>query len=738
VNIVSISISASFVIMTAIILRALFIHQLPKKTFTLLWVVALCRLVIPVSVPSRLNILNLIDMLRFAFLKDAPVSGQTVFPGVIGNALPGLFSENFVDTALLETGLAGAQTANVTTAAEAAASSGLTILFWIWIAGVCTCALYLLITHFRCYNIYKTALPVGDNNVIKQWARTHPTRRKIRIRQSDRVSAPLTYGILRPVILLPRYVDSYDETNLTYILTHEYVHIRRFDTLMKWILAGALALHWFNPFVWIMYILANRDLELSCDESVVRMHGESNKSVYALTLLGLAEKRSGLLSLSSNFSKNAVEERVLSIMKIRKSSWLAVAAVVIAISCVTLVFGTTKAAQPLGADAEESGAASADVYSGAVVVKDFPGKVAIVTNGASQNDEEYRYAQELLTKYGADKIIHRTWPAAFTDEPEAMVSVLQEIAADPEVRALIINQAVENTNAAVQRFREVRDDVFVVYCAPAEDSKDAASLADLVFGTHETLAGEAIVMQAKALGADTIIHYSFPRHMRMPSLAAKREIIMETAQREGVRFIDITTPDPMDEGGVEAVAEFMRQDVAAQVELYGKNTAFFGTSCGMQTSLIAQVVATGAILPQPCCPSPYHGFPAAFGIVDRIYTGEFGEDGNEITHTRDIGELIADTRAAALAEGVSGRLSTWAVPAGMMWVTLGVEYAIEWINGNVPQQRGSIDIETLDRLAEDFTNRVIGEPSGASFERLESNEQTFNNFILMIVDFITY
>lgn len=89
------------------------------------------------------------------------------------------------------------------------------------------------------------------------------------IRQSDRIRAPLTYGVFSPVILVPKETNWTDETQLKYILT------------------VAVCLHWFNPFVWVMYVLANRDIELSCDEMVVGIFGETMKSDYALTLTSL-------------------------------------------------------------------------------------------------------------------------------------------------------------------------------------------------------------------------------------------------------------------------------------------------------------------------------------------------------------------------------------------------------------------------------------------------------------------
>lgn len=116
---------------------------------------------------------------------------------------------------------------------------------------------------------------------------------------------------------------NYSDTNqLEYVLTHELIHIKRFDMLAKWFLVVALCVHWFNPLVWVMYIFANRDIELSCDESVVRTFGEEKKTTYALALINMAESRRQSIPLYSNFSKNAIEERIVAIMKTNQSNLL--------------------------------------------------------------------------------------------------------------------------------------------------------------------------------------------------------------------------------------------------------------------------------------------------------------------------------------------------------------------------------------------------------------------------------
>ena len=141
-------------------------------------------------------------------------------------------------------------------------------------------------------------------------------KRPILVRQSDRISAPLTYGIFRPVILMPKKMDWKNEKQLQYVLSHEYVHIYRYDTVTKLIVTLALCIHWFNPFVWVMYILLNRDIELACDESVIRQFGEKSKSAYSLMLINMEATKSGLLPFCNNFSKNAIEERITAVMKI--------------------------------------------------------------------------------------------------------------------------------------------------------------------------------------------------------------------------------------------------------------------------------------------------------------------------------------------------------------------------------------------------------------------------------------
>ncbi|MCL2873638.1 MAG: DUF3798 domain-containing protein [Defluviitaleaceae bacterium] len=369
----------------------------------------------------------------------------------------------------------------------------------------------------------------------------------------------------------------------------------------------------------------------------------------------------------------------------------------------------------------------------------FPGRVAIVTNPVEQNEEEYRSAEALVARFGEDMIIHRTWPTMFAQEGETMIRILEEIASDPAVRVLVINQAVINTNAAVDRVREMRgDDIFIVYAQPAEDPIDVAVRANLLFNTNDPVIGYKLVHQAIAMGAETIAHYSFPRHMSVPLLAMRRDIMRETAMANGLMFVELAAPDPMGNGGMPATQMHIMQDLRRQVETFGENTAFFGTNCGMMIPMIEQVISTGAIFPSPCCPSPYHGFPTALDLASRVPTGEYDEWNDPIMRMRALPEVIDEIRSEIARRGASGRLATWPVSAGMLWTHAGVMYGIEWMNGNVPTEVGVIDMNVLENIMMNYIEEISGQRLGVDLEPLNFQGQLIRHYILGVMDYLVF
>ena len=297
-NLLQMSFSGAVMILVIVVIRALAINKLPKKTFLVLWGVAAVRLLIPFSLPSAFSVYSLLGRLT-----AAAETGKTGSPVIPFAAMPPAHH------AMPLPGTAAADTATVMVDPWAV----------VWAAGVLICTGFFAAAYLKCRREFQASLPI-DNEYAKLWLREHPIRRTVAIRQSDRISAPLTYGVFRPVILMPKTTEWGDQDTLNYVLTHEKVHICRFDAVAKLVLTATLCVHWFNPAVWIMYVLANRDLELSCDEAVLCRLGERTKSAYAMALIRMEETRSGLLPLCNHFSKNAMEERIVAIMKARKIS----------------------------------------------------------------------------------------------------------------------------------------------------------------------------------------------------------------------------------------------------------------------------------------------------------------------------------------------------------------------------------------------------------------------------------
>ena len=313
------SVAGGVLILFIVVIRALAIHRLPKTTFLALWMIAALRLLLPFSIPLTFNIHIGLDVFSDVV--------QELPSGNIASTLPGDSPPSY----------------DIGTAVPSPATEHISTFEILWLVGVLLLAIYFSISYFRSMRKFRMSIP--DNTpYIQNWLTAHQISRPLAVRSSDLISSPLTYGILHPVILLPKKLDRNDQVALKYVLTHEYVHIRRFDAITKILFAAVLCIHWFNPFVWVMYVLANRDMELSCDAWVIRMLGEKNRSSYALMLIKMEERRSGMSALCSHFGKNAISERIEAIMKFKKTSILACAFALVLVVGATTAFATSTGA----------------------------------------------------------------------------------------------------------------------------------------------------------------------------------------------------------------------------------------------------------------------------------------------------------------------------------------------------------------------------------------------------------
>jgi len=316
-------------------------------------------------------------------------------------------------------------------------------------------------------------------------------------------------------------------------------------------------------------------------------------------------------------------------------------------------------------------------------------KIGILTGTVSQNEEEFVAGREMVEKYGEDRVIHKTYPDNFTKEQETIITLTMDLASDPSVKAIVFCQAVPGTAVAFEMVRENRDDILLIAGLPQEDPIMMSEKADININTDDIGRGITIMELAHEMGAKKFIHYSFPRHMAIELLAERRDNFKKKADELGIEFLEVAAPDPMGEGGIPATQQFILEDVPRQVDVHGKDTAFFGTNCAMQVPLIKKVLDEGAIFPEQCCPSPYHGYPSALGIkIPQDKTG-------------DVGYILEQIRTMVDKKGNSGRMGTWKVPAAISLIRGSAEYAIEYAQGKVGRQDYDRFIELLKAEAGD-------------------------------------
>ena len=347
-------------------------------------------------------------------------------------------------------------------------------------------------------------------------------------------------------------------------------------------------------------------------------------------------------------------------------------------------------------------------------------KIAILTGTTSQGEEEFR-AAERAQKADPEHIVTDTYPDNFMAETETTISKLIAFASDPDVKAIVMCQAVPGAKAAFDKIRAMgRDDMLLVAGVPQEDPAVIAAAADFVLYTDEPKQGDTIMETCAKWGVDVFVHYSFPRHLAMETIAARKALLEENAAALGIQYVEATAPDPTGDAGVAGAQQFILEDVPLKLqEFEGKKVAFFTTNCGMQEPLQAAILdQPNAYYPQPCCPSPYHAFPASLGL--------------EIKAGGDDTEALKAIAAVLKEHNALGRYSTWPSPVNMSIVDVSVEYAKKWIAGEITSKNDGAAIAAM------FEEKA---PGAIVSNYTNADGQTFDNYytvLLGAVDFNDY
>lgn len=295
-KIINMSISASWLVLAVLLLR-LVLKKAPKWVSVLLWGFVAIRLICPISIESMLSLIP---------------SAQTVSPEIMMDWTPevstGIGSLDTVVNPIISESFAPKPYAS---------ANPLQILIplaaIVWLAGVAAMLLYTAVSYLLLRRKVATAVLLRNN-----------------IYQSENVDSPFVLGIIKPKIYLPFRMD---DQNMEHVIAHEQAHIRRKDHWWKPVGFLLLTLHWFNPLMWLGYILLCRDIELACDEKVIKALGNEERADYTQALVACSVRRRSIAACPLAFGEVGVKERIKSVMHYKKPTfWIVIAAIIVCVA----------------------------------------------------------------------------------------------------------------------------------------------------------------------------------------------------------------------------------------------------------------------------------------------------------------------------------------------------------------------------------------------------------------------
>ena len=295
-KIINMSISASWLILAVLILR-LVLKKAPKWVNVLLWGIVAVRLICPLSFESALSLIPSSETI--------PLDIEMAAKPTIDSGVPAI---NSVVNPVLSS---FAPPQHVLTSANPL-QIWIPILNIIWLIGVGALLLYTAVSYWRLCRKVDTAVRYKGN-----------------IFQSENVSSPFVLGIIKPRIYLPFNMNGQD---LEHVVAHEQAHIRRKDHWWKPLGFLLLTIHWFNPLMWLAYVLLCRDIELACDEKVIKELGNEQRADYTQALVVCSVNRRMIAACPLAFGEVGVKDRVKSVMNYKKPAfWVIIIAVIICV-----------------------------------------------------------------------------------------------------------------------------------------------------------------------------------------------------------------------------------------------------------------------------------------------------------------------------------------------------------------------------------------------------------------------
>jgi len=362
--VLNMSITASFVAV-AIMLVRLFLKKSPKIFSYALWGVLLFRLICPVSFDSIFGLL--------------PANSDSIPQDIIYHQNPAISSGiSMIDSAVNQTiqnSLPPVQPETSINPMGVIIDAGANI----WLFGIAVMLCYVICSYIKVKRCLSTATIVEKN-----------------IFETDRIKTPFVMGFIKPRIYI---CAGLSEAELDYIICHEQTHIRRRDYLIKPLSFLVLAVHWFNPLIWISYFLMAKDLELSCDESVIKRSTKDIRAGYSEALLALSIRRSGLFSPLA-FGESNVKARVKNALNYKKPAfWVSLVAFAAVVIAVIGLSGNHKAASTQAdiTDIEEAGEISNEALTETAAA-------SLDDLGSSTESTTVEYPSEAMSEFTEEEV----------------------------------------------------------------------------------------------------------------------------------------------------------------------------------------------------------------------------------------------------------------------------------------------------------------------------------------------
>lgn len=306
------SFMAAVMIVVIIVMRKCLLNKIPHQIWGVLWFLVIVRLYVPYKIETKFNFYSgIYHIRRILAEKDLLKIG---------------YQEYYFDRVLQEI----LNSPSVKWA-----------LFFIWAIGV----IFMLRYFCKDFVLARTLWKKSDKSMTceqsQQFLWDFGLNKKVEIRQSHEIDMPLAYGIIHPGILLPLDFEEHSSPAMQHMLFHEYFHLKYMHPFLQIVVISILCINWFNPIIWAWYHYMSRDMEIACDRHVLDLIGKNERESYALNLIQMAKTQSQEGAFYSGFAKYVIEERIVAIMKYKKTTMAALVISMLIPTGVASAFGAS-------------------------------------------------------------------------------------------------------------------------------------------------------------------------------------------------------------------------------------------------------------------------------------------------------------------------------------------------------------------------------------------------------------